>query len=462
MFIARHDLIFNNIDRLSYGVAICDIDGDGEFEFVVTGYGYHNLALKWNGRGLLDAADAVLADQHGQAIGVAAGDIDGDGIEEIYVLNSDTLAGPKQQFDRLFALHGGQRVDLFAQPETQPLANRSAGRSVSVIDRFGFGRYAFFVANYAAVMRLYELDNNWRLNETARSAGLNYATGGRAVVAAHSFGSDVDLIAINERGANLVLANRGDGTFVDVANDCQIVDRQFHGRGVALFDANDDGCLDIAYGNWEGPHRLWVRAGNTLPFHNIAPMELATSSRIRTVIAADFDNDGNPELFFNNFGEPNRLFGRRSGQWIELDIGDAREADGLGTGAAVADIDGDGRLELLITHGESAPQPLSYYQMPANGNHWLRIRPLTRSGAPARGALVTIQQGDRITASVIDGGSGYLCQMEPVAHFGLGQNTSIDQVSIQWPSGATTIITRPHADQLIIVPHPAVDDDQIL
>jgi hypothetical protein len=191
-------------------------------------------------------------------------------------------------------------------------------------------------------------------------------------------------------------------------------------------------------------------------------MEMATSSRIRTVIAADFDNDGNPELFFNNFGEPNRLFGRRNGQWIELDIGDAREADGLGTGAAVADIDGDGRLELLITHGESAPQPLSYYQIPTNGNHWLRIRPLTRSGAPARGALVTIQQGDRITASVIDGGSGYLCQMEPVAHFGLGQNTSIDQVSIQWPSGATTIITRPHADQLIVVPHPAVDDDQIL
>jgi hypothetical protein len=205
-----------------------------------------------------------------------------------------------------------------------------------------------------------------------------------------------------------------------------------------------------------------VRAGNTLPFHNIAPMELATPSRIRTVIAADFDNDGNPELFFNNIGEPNRLFGRRNGQWVELDIGDAREPDGLGTGAAVADIDGDGRLELLIAHGESAPQPLSYYHLPANNNHWLRIRPLTRSGAPARGALVTIQQGDRITASVIDGGSGYLCQMEPVAHFGLGQNTSIDQVSIQWPSGATTIITRPQADQLIVVPHPAVDDDQIL
>jgi hypothetical protein len=52
--------------------------------------------------------------------------------------------------------------------------------------------------------------------------------------------------------------------------------------------------------------------------------------------------------------------------------------------------------------------------------------------------------------------------MEPVAHFGLGTVRDIDQVSIQWPSGATTIITRPHVDQVLIVPHPAVDDDQIL
>ncbi len=461
MFIARHDLIYHNVDRYSYGVAVCDIDGDGQFEFFVTGFRYPNLALKWNGRGLLDTADAILSDPQSQSVGVAAADIDGDGIEEIYVLNSYTFGPPKQHVDRLFALHGGQRVDLFDQPEMQSIVNRSAGRSVTTIDRFGNGRYAFFVANYGKPMCFYELNNAWQMSEISRIVGVNYATGGRAVAAAPFFGNDVDLIAINERGPNLLFKNKGDGTFSDVASPFGIGDREHKGRGVAVFDANDDGFLDIAYGNLDGPHRLWVRTGEGL-FHNIATQAFAEPSTIRTVIAADFDNDGNPELFFNNFGEPNRLFGRRNNQWIELDIGDAREPEGLGTGAAIADIDGDGRLELLISHGDSAPQPLSYYHIPVNGNHWLRVRPLTRAGAPARGTLVTINYGDRVVAQVIDGGSGYLCQMEPTAHFGLGSHTVVNSLTIQWPSGATTIISSPHIDQLLIIPHPAVDDDQIL
>lgn len=461
MFIARHDLLFHNDDRLSYGVAVCDIDGDGQFEFVVTGFGYANLALKWNGRGLLDTADAVLADAQRQAIGIAAGDIDGDGIEEIYVINGDTFAVPAHAADRLFALHGGQRVDLFEQPETQLIANRHDSRSVVALDRWGHGRYAFVVANYGAMMRLYELDGQWQLSEQARGAGLNYATGGRALAAAPLFGSDVDVVVINERGPNLLFRNNGDGTFSDIATTMGVSDRHQNGRGVALFDANDDGALDLVYGNWEGPHRLWVRTPDT-PFFDYAPHDLALPSRIRTVIAADFDNDGNPEIFFNHFDSANRLFGRRNGQWVELDIGDAREAESFGTGAAIADIDGDGRLELLIAHGETAPQPLSFYHVPANGNHWLRVRPLTRAGAPARGALVTIAYATKKVAHVIDGGSGYLCQMEPVAHFGLGTETHVDTVTIQWPSGATTIIQRPHVDQLLVIPHPAVDDDQIL
>ncbi len=462
MFIARNDLLYDNPARMSYGISVTDIDGDGLYEFVVTGFGYPNIALKWTGRGYLDCADAVIADPNGQAIGVAAGDIDSDGMEELYILNSDTFAGDKQQRDRLFALHGGARVDLFAQPEAELLANPSAGRSVAAIDRFGSGRYSFVVANYGARMRVYELDARWQLSEQSHAAHVTYASGGRGLATGQLFGNDVDIICINERGPNLILANAGDGTFLDVAASCGLQDRLMHGRGVTLFDANDDGRLDIAYGNWEGAQRLWVRTGGPYAFVDVATAEYAAPSRVRTVIAADFDNDGNPEIFFNCMGEPNRLFGRRDGHWVSLDIGDAREPDGLGTGAAIADLDGDGRLELLIAHGESAPQPLSLFHVAANTNHWLRVRPLTRAGAPARGALVVIHMGDRRVAQTIDGGSGYLCQMEPVAHFGLGTQRDIDQLSIQWPSGATTIITRPHVDQLLIVPHPAVDDDQIL
>jgi hypothetical protein len=116
----------------------------------------------------------------------------------------------------------------------------------------------------------------------------------------------------------------------------------------------------------------------------------------------------------------------------------------------------------MIAHGETAPQPLSFYKTPANANHWLRVRPLTRAGAPARGATVTMVSAGQSRLQVIDGGSGYQCQMEPVAHFGLGQQTHVDELIIRWPSGATAVMRTPTIDQLIVVPHPAVDDDAIL
>jgi hypothetical protein len=187
---------------------------------------------------------------------------------------------------------------------------------------------------------------------------------------------------------------------------------------------------------------------------DIAPPEMAQPSRIRTVIAADFDNDGYEELFFNNIGEPNRLFALRDGDWQSIPLGDASEPDGLGTGAAVADINGDGRLELLIAHGESSPQPLSLYHTVTNSNHYLRVLPLTRYNAPARGAMVTLQTSTRTQRRAIDAGSGYLCQMEPVAHFGLGQAMSVEHITIHWPDGATHRIENPLIDQLLRVPYP--------
>src|SRR5207302_1627375 len=121
---------------------------------------------------------------------------------------------------------------------------------------------------------------------------------------------------------------------------------------------------------------------------------------------------------------------------------------------AVADLDGDGRLELLISHGEAGAQPLTLYHGPANGNHWLRIAPRTRYGAPARGALVTLQAAGRRQIRTIDAGSGYLCQMEPVAHFGLGTTDAVESVEIRWPDGAIHTLHHPQIDRLLPVAHP--------
>merc|ERR1712151_104901 len=84
-------------------------------------------------------------------------------------------------------------------------------------------------------------------------------------------------------------------------------------------------------------------------------------------------------------------------------------------------------------------------------NHWLRILPLTAQGAPARGAKVSMLAGGRTQMRVIDAGSGYLCQMEPVAHFGLGALTSVDSITVTWTDGASQTIEKPGIKQLLRV-----------
>ncbi|HEY9619252.1 MAG TPA: CRTAC1 family protein [Crinalium sp.] len=453
MFIDKSDLLFDNPAQLNYGVAISDIDDDGAFELFVAAFGEGNLVLKWQGSGFINIADERLADIGRRAIGVAAGDLDGDGREEIYVLNTDTFGGRKQFGDRLFDWQDGTWQDLFSLPQNQDALNLTAGRSVAWIDRFGKGQYGCIVANYGGPMRLYELNSDNMLADVAPEVGINLVTGGRGLVSLPLVSERMDIFAANENGPNFLFRNQGDGTFVEMAAIASLSDAHTHGRGIAVLDIDGDGRFDLVYGNWENYHRLYVQQEPS-KFRDVAPPAMAMPSRVRTVIVADFDNDGYEEIFFNNIGQPNRLFGWRNNTWVTLDIGDALEPNGLGTGAAVGDFDDDGRLELIIAHGESGAQPLSLYHSPVNYHAWLRILPLTTHSAPARGTVVKLVAGDRTQIRAIDAGSGYLCQMEPVAHFGLGTNPAVDFVEVRWPDGATVKLSSPQPNQLIRVPYP--------
>ncbi|MEN9246351.1 MAG: VCBS repeat-containing protein, partial [Thermostichales cyanobacterium SRBZ-1_bins_19] len=143
MFASVSDWLVGNSPQLRYGVAITDVDGDGVCEAFVAGFGCPNEVWKWDGSRLVNVADPVLADPDRQAIGVAAGDLNGDGREAIYVLNTDTFGGRKRFADRLFAWQGSRWQDLFALPQNQDALNLTAGRSVLALDRLGRGRYGF-------------------------------------------------------------------------------------------------------------------------------------------------------------------------------------------------------------------------------------------------------------------------------------------------------------------------------
>lgn len=513
MFIKTNWLKNLDTSQLNYGVAVSDVDNDGSLEWIVAGFSGPNFVLKFDRatKRLINLAQdhrySAIADQGGQAIGVCACDIDGDGREEIYFLNTNNAyAGRADYGDSLFKWRNGKYVNLYTDPVNSRMEAKSfAGRSVACIDRLGTGKYSIVIATYSrggvGNFALVEMDENHRSNDVstgnivlknvASVAKIDKATGGRGLVVGPILGNNgrSDIFFGNEGnpwmgnpGDNFLFKNLGNGSFEDIAEQAEIQDKYNNARGISLADFNRDGLLDIAYGNWEGEHRLFMQykaVGEARKFRNIANRQYAVPTKIRTVIAADFDNNGDTDIFMNNIcshrdpndREPNKLFTVIPNQFNnssdpeikKMNIGQAKEPRGFGTGAAITDMDGDGVLDLLISHGESQTQPLKVYRVnrdvsrnQAGKYNWVRVFPRTKYGAPARGALVKLTtRTGRVYSSVIDGGSGYLCQMEPVAHFGLGEDKPM-KLDVQYPDGVVVSASLRKSDKnkVHFVDHP--------
>lgn len=513
MFIKTNWLKNLDTSQLNYGVAVSDVDNDGSLEWIVAGFSGPNFVLRFDRatKRLINLAQDhrynAIADQGGQAIGVCACDIDGDGREEIYFLNTNNAyAGRADYGDSLFKWRNGKYVNLYTDPVNSRMEAKSfAGRSVACIDRLGTGKYSIVIATYSrggvGNFALVEMDENHPSNDVstgnivlknvASVAKIDKATGGRGLVVGPILGNNgrSDIFFGNEGnpwmgnpGDNFLFKNLGNGSFEDIAEQAEIQDKYNNARGISLADFNRDGLLDIAYGNWEGEHRLFMQykaVGEARKFRNIANRQYAVPTKIRTVIAADFDNNGDTDIFMNNIcshrdpndREPNKLFTVIPNQFNnssdpeikKMNIGQAKEPRGFGTGAAITDIDGDGVLDLLISHGESQTQPLKVYRVnrdvsrnQAGKYNWVRVFPRTKYGAPARGALVKLTtRTGRVYSSVIDGGSGYLCQMEPVAHFGLGEDKPM-KLDVQYPDGVVVSASLRKSDKnkVHFVDHP--------
>ena len=326
-------------------------------------------------------------------------------------------------------------TDLFEKVINKKNLNLTAGRSVVCVDRNGDGKYGIYVANYGGPTRFYELATG-QILDLAKQLKIDKITGGRAVVAGNILSGKTDIFAANERGKNFLYYN-SDGFFKDIAEDYRVDDQYENGRGTTLSDILYRGRLDIVTSNWNGYHRVFVLEDNK--FKDIAAPTYNIPTRVRTIISADFDNDGYDEIFMNNIGEPNKLFKiKENGFFEEIKIENAYEPNGLGTGAAVADIDGDGILELLVSHGESGMQPLTMYKADIKKDFsYIRIKPLNKFGAPARGATVILNSSLRSHAKTIDAGSGYLCQMEPVAHYGIRKGEKNISIKVVWTDGSS-------------------------
>eukprot|EP00298_Acanthocystis_sp_HF-20_P014655 c20863_g1_i3.p1 GENE.c20863_g1_i3~~c20863_g1_i3.p1 ORF type:complete len:1003 (+),score=449.83 c20863_g1_i3:46-3054(+) len=467
-FVDVSNVIPNNAVRMSSGMAVVDIDGDGKFELFVSGVNEKNLLLQWNGGMFKNIATPELEDKNSPSRGAVGVDIDSDGKEEIFVVNSKIFGGvgSNKVYDRLFKYNGTFWNNLLSK---NPISQRTvSGRSANVIDRFGTGKYSILVVNYNAPLSLIELNDKKELIDSSRSAGLSSRAGSsRSIICAPLVSSDKqDIFIGNENGGNMLFENTGKGQFIEIGNSVKITDNLHNARGAAIVQDYKEKIINfdllkmgIVVGNEDGKSRFYVYSNDTLKsFVDYASSDMENIKNIRNVISADFDNDGYDELFFNNMGSPNVLLTYRDNEWISVPLGAAIESDSHGISSVVGDFNNDGILELFIAHGEIAPHPISVYSLPPNSNYFIRILPLTLYGAPARGARVYLQQKNRSQIKIIDSGNGYLSQQEPVAHFGLGGDSNIVQVKIVWPDGKQKVLQTSDlkVNKLIRVPYPTL------
>lgn len=169
----------------------------------------------------------------------------------------------------------------------------------------------------------------------------------------------------------------------------------------------------------------------------------------------DADGDGWPDLYVGTFGskpydsKTNQFFRNREGKF-ELDEQTQLRVVGRANGGVFADFDNDGDLDVLLTtnHGPA----YLYRNDNLTKNHWFRVKLKgTKSNRNGLGAVVRVLSASGPQTQVMRSGSSYCSASELILTFGLGKDTRVDQVDVEWPSGRRSTRTREAPNQIITI-----------
>lgn len=498
------------------GVALFDYDNDGRLDiFVVngaplsdpmpkgtipqkTGPKYWNRLYHQKRDGTFeDVTEKAGLQGTGYGMGVAVGDYDNDGFEDLYV----TAYGG----NKLYHNNGdGTFTDV---TEKAGVSGSGWSTSAAWVDLDGDGRLDLIVLRYlqwdfediwcgerkegyraychpdafrAVAPLVYHNDGNGHFTEISEKAGLAKPGKGLGIgLADYDRDGHIDIFVANDSMPEFLYRNKGDGTFEDVALSSGVaVDGEGHtyaGMGVGFEDYNNDGWPDLVVTDLASQmYALYRNNGDGTFSYDSYPSGIGRMTMGHSgwgVGFIDYDNDGWKDLLITQghdldtvelnfpslrYREP-MLLARNSGGEKFVDVssqaGDIFKKRWVGRGLAVGDIDNDGRMDAVVTGNDGGLYVL--HNDTQTQNHWLELA-LTghKSNRDAIGAEVTaVTTKGKQMATVTTAGS-YLSSSDKRVHFGLGLETVVS-IEIRWPSGIRQRLKNISADQILRVDEPA-------
>jgi len=471
------------------GAALVDLDGDADLDAYLVQSGSlvdpatspPNQLFRNDGTGRFeDTTDASGAGDRGYGMGVAAGDVDGDGDTDLYVTNVGRNVLLSNRGDAVF-------VD---RTDESGVGEERWSVSAAFFDAENDGDLDLFVVNYVfwsvadeircrgksdpepdycspksydapAPDAFYRNDGAGRFEDASAAAGIRSAFGNGLGVVCSDFDRDgwTDVFVANDGTVNQLWQNAGDGRFRDVAS-ARGVALDEHGTakagmGVTSTDVDDDGDEDLLVVNLASESDSFYRNDGSYFSDRTAVSRLAVASRPFTrfgVGLLDFDLDGHLDLYEANgrvvrdeggattadpYAEPNLLFRGVEGPRFEEVLprgGTAREQVATSRAAAFGDVDGDGAIDVLVVNRDG-PAHL-FRNTTAPRGRWIALRPLGPSGSVELGATLRIRAGDDTFHRVARSAYGYASASDPAVHLGLGDRDGVGEVLVRWCDGS--------------------------
>lgn len=429
------------------GVAVGDYDNDGFEDLYVTAYGgnklYHN-----NGNGTFtDVTVASGTGGSGWSTSATWVDLDNDGLLDLVVLRY-----VQWDFEDVWCGEHREGYRSYCHPD-------------------------IFKAVPALV---FHNDGKGKFSEVSAKVGLNIPGKGLGVAIA-DFDRDghIDLAVANDSMLEFLYHNKGDGTFEEQGMEAEIaVDgdgRTYAGMGIDAADYNNDGLPDLVITNLANQkYALYRNNGDGSFTYDTYQAGLAGMTLLHSgwgLRFLDYDNDGLKDLLVPQghdldtielnfpqlrYKEP-MLLARNTGKgFVDMGklAGGVFQQAWVARGMAIGDLDNDGRVDALVTENDGPAHIL--HNETVTGNHWLTVA-LTghKSNRDAIGAEVTLTSKLGKQMATVTTSSGYLSAGDKRVHFGLGADAGAVALDIRWPSGVKQHVEGVKVDQMVKIDEAA-------